>query len=100
MRNGNGAPGPRYWQNKADYTIHAVLLENDTIVKGDVSINYTNNSSDTLNYLWLQLDQNLFKADSRGTAITPAGDRFDSNVLKEVILLAKYQLSIAVEPTP
>lgn len=82
MRNGNGAPGLKYWQNRADYTIHASLREKDTIVKGNVSINYTNNSPDTLNYLWLQLDQDLFKADSRGAAITPAGDRFDSNGFK------------------
>lgn len=82
MRNGNGAPGAKYWQNRADYTIHATLLEKDTIVKGGVSINYTNNSPDTLNYLWLQLDQNLFKADSRGASVTPAGDRFDSNGFK------------------
>ena len=52
------------------------------MVKGDVSINYTNNSPDTLNYLWLQLDQNLFKADSRGTAKTPPGDRFDTQGFK------------------
>ncbi|MBV8390691.1 MAG: M1 family metallopeptidase [Mucilaginibacter sp.] len=82
MRSGNGAPGPKYWQNRADYVIHATLLEKDTMVKGDVTINYTNNSPDTLNYLWLQLDQNLFRNDSRGTAVTPAGDRFDSNGFK------------------
>ncbi|MDO3629038.1 M1 family metallopeptidase [Mucilaginibacter sp. BT774] len=82
MRSGNGAPGPKYWQNRADYVIHATLLEKDTMVKGDVSINYTNNSPDTMNYLWLQLDQNLFRNDSRGTAVTPAGDRFDSNGFK------------------
>lgn len=92
IRDGNGAPGPKYWQNRADYTIHATLLEKDTMVKGDVSINYTNNSPDTLNYLWLQLDQNLFKADSRGTAITPAGDRFDSNGFKGGYAVGKVSL--------
>jgi hypothetical protein len=78
LRSANGAPGPKYWQNKADYVINATLVEKDTLIKGNVSINYTNNSPDTLNYLWLQLDQNLFRSDSRGAATTPVGgDRFD-----------------------
>lgn len=83
IRNANGAPGPKYWQNRTDYVIHAAFLEKDTLVKGDVDIAYTNNSTDTLNYLWLQLDQNLFTADSRGTATTPVkGSRYDSNGFK------------------
>jgi hypothetical protein len=78
MRSANGSPGPKYWQNAASYTINATLIEKDTSIRGSVSINYTNNSPDTLNYLWLQLDQNLFKSDSRGTAATPiTGDRYD-----------------------
>jgi len=77
-RSANGAPGPKYWQNKVNYIIHATLDEKDTLLKGNVSINYTNNSPDTLNYLWLQLDQNLFNPDSRGAATTlVTGDRFD-----------------------
>ena len=78
IRSANGSPGEKYWQNKADYTIHASLNEKDTSLSGNVSIIYTNNSPDKLNYLWLQLDQNLFKPDSRGAATTPVnGDRFD-----------------------
>ncbi|SDT31873.1 hypothetical protein SAMN05216490_3073 [Mucilaginibacter mallensis] len=76
-RSANGSPGPKYWQNAASYVIKAELNEKDTTVKGSVSIKYTNNSPDTLNYLWLQVDQNLFKADSRGTAATRiSGDRY------------------------
>ncbi|MGH2644499.1 MAG: M1 family peptidase, partial [Chitinophagaceae bacterium] len=77
-RSADGAPGPKYWQNSASYTIHATLDESDTLLKGDVTIYYTNNSPDTLNYLWLQLDQNIFKPGSRGWDATPVtGDRFD-----------------------
>lgn len=78
-RSANGQPGPNYWQNRADYNIHAKLTEGqDTTVTGEVQITYTNNSPDKLDYLWLQLDQNLFKPDSRGAATTPiGGDRFD-----------------------
>lgn len=65
IRSANGSPGAHYWQNKADYTIHATLSEKDTSISGNVIINYTNNSPDKLEYLWLQLDQNLFKPDSR-----------------------------------
>ncbi|HVS97042.1 MAG TPA: M1 family metallopeptidase [Puia sp.] len=78
IRSASGQPGPRYWQNRADYLIRATLNEQDTTVMGDVTINYTNNSPDRLDYLWLQLDQNLFRPDSRGAATTPVtGDRFD-----------------------
>jgi hypothetical protein len=77
-RSANGAPGPKYWQNNANYIIHATLDEKDTLLKGNVSIKYTNNSPDSLNYLWLQLDQNLFDSASRGAATTlVSGDRFD-----------------------
>ena len=78
FRSANGAPGPKYWQNTANYIIHATLDEKDTTLKGDVNISYTNNSTDELKYLWLQLDQNLFDPASRGAAATPiSGDRFD-----------------------
>jgi peptidase M1-like protein len=79
-RSANGQPGPNYWQNRADYVIHAKLVEGqqDTTVNGEVTINYTNNSPDKLDHLWLQLDQNLFRPDSRGAATIPTGgDRFD-----------------------
>ena len=78
FRSANGTPGPMYWQNSADYLIHATLNEKDTTITGDVTIFYTNNSPDKLDYLWLQLDQNLFDPASRGAAATPiSGDRFD-----------------------
>ena len=79
-RSANGNPGEHYWQNRADYTIKATLNEaqQDTTIKGEVIIAYTNNSPDQLDHLWLQLDQNLFKPDSRGADVTPyTGDRFD-----------------------
>jgi hypothetical protein len=78
-RSAGGQPSPNYWQNRADYQIKATLNEGrDTTINGEVTIIYTNNSPDKLDYLWLQLDQNLFKPDSRGAATTPvSGDRFD-----------------------
>lgn len=70
FRSAKGTPGPMYWQNKADYVIHATLNEKDTSVTGDVTITYTNNSPDQLDYLWLQLDQNIFESSSRSVAAT------------------------------
>ena len=76
-RSADGTPGPKYWQNSSDYLIHATLSEKDTTVFGDVTITYTNNSPNQLEYLWLQLDQNIFKPDSRSAAATRyPGDYF------------------------
>ena len=65
-RSGNGAPGPNYWTNNADYTIRASLDTAVNEINGTVTIIYSNNSPDELKYLWLQLDQNIYKEDSRG----------------------------------
>src|SRR3546814_11069504 len=59
-------PGPDYWQNRADYAIRATLDTKAKAIRGTVRIAYTNNSPDTLDVLWLHLEQNLYKADSRG----------------------------------
>src|SRR5438094_4334511 len=76
IRDGSGSPGPRYWQQRADYTIHATLDTTTHTIAGSETIRYANNSPDTLRYLWLQLDQNLYKANSRGAALNPTDARF------------------------
>src|SRR5665647_1094525 len=77
FRSAKGIPGPLYWQNSASYLIHATLSEKDTSVTGDVTISYINNSPDQLDYLWLQLDQNIFQSSSRSVAATRyPGDYF------------------------
>ena len=70
-RSASGQPGPKYWQNKANYELTASLNENNSEITGTEILTYTNNSPDKLDFLWLSLDQNLFKADSRGNAIIP-----------------------------
>ena len=57
-RNAAGAPGHKYWQQKADYKINAKLDEENRTLFGEEVITYTNNSPDPLSYLWLQLDEN------------------------------------------
>jgi hypothetical protein len=75
-RSANGAPGPSYWQQRADYDIAATLDTTTQSVQGRVTIRYTNNSPDTLDLLWLQLEQNLYAPGSLGAAINPAGSRW------------------------
>ncbi len=76
-RGANGAPGPDYWQQRADYTIAATLdTANGGSVSGTVSLRYTNNSPDTLRFVWLQLDQNLYRAGSKGSAMFAADSRW------------------------
>jgi hypothetical protein len=66
----NGAPGANYWQNRADYAIKAGLDTITNELTGSVTINYTNNSPDTLRSLWLQLDQNTYRQDARSNFYT------------------------------
>jgi hypothetical protein len=76
-RSGSGVPGPEYWTNRNNYTIHTTLHPQDTTITGKVEIEYINNSPDSLHYLWLQVDQNLFNPHSLGHAtMPPGGDRF------------------------
>ena len=60
IRTASGAPGHAYWQQRADYAIRATLDEPNRAIHAAGTITYHNNSPDTLSYLWLQLDQNLF----------------------------------------
>jgi hypothetical protein len=75
-RTAAGAPGPDYWQQRADYTITATLDTAAKRIRGTASIRYTNNSPDTLRFVWLQLDQNLYRNLSKGSAMFPAESRW------------------------
>ena len=66
FRTASGAPGKDYFQNRADYDIKATLDDTKQRITGSETITYHNNSADALPYLWLQLDQNLFKPDAAG----------------------------------
>ena len=74
FRTASGAPGPDYWQQQADYTINAVLDTESHSIIGEETITYYNNSPDTLDYLWVQLDQNRFRPDSKGKRSQRAPD--------------------------
>lgn len=76
IRQANGAPGRRYWQQRADYSITATLDTAAKTLTGTVTLRYTNNSPDTLGVLWMQLDQNLFKPGSVGSLLNAQESRF------------------------
>ena len=69
-RTASGAPGHEYYQQKADYQINVELDEEKNILEGNETITYTNNSPDVLNYLWVQLDQNVRAKNSHGQLTT------------------------------
>lgn len=57
-RSASGAPGPDYWQQRADYEIDVEINDETQVLTGSEKITYYNNSPETLRFLWLQLDQN------------------------------------------
>ncbi len=65
-RSSNGAPGPEYWQNEADYELHATLDTDHKQLRASETITYTNNSPDVLPSVWVQLEQNIYRKDARG----------------------------------
>jgi hypothetical protein len=78
-RSASGAPGHKYWQNHADYKLNVTLDTAKHSVNGTTVITYTNNSPDPLSFLWLQVEQNIYKPDSRSEATSPVeGGRFNN----------------------
>ena len=67
-RTASGAPGPDYWQQRADYDIKVTLDDAKQTITGRETITYTNLSPDVLPYLWVQLDQNILDKNSITTA--------------------------------
>ena len=107
-RAASGEPGPKYWQNRADYQLNVALNEAANEIAGTEILSYTNNSPLKMNFIWMQLDQNLFREDSRGSAIVPLngsrnggmGQKFDAGYkIKSVKLLsgAKNEVATAIQ---
>ncbi|WP_221392950.1 M1 family metallopeptidase [Dyadobacter sp. NIV53] len=65
-RSATGEPGAAYWQNRADYKIDVSLDDKTEIITGSETITYSNNSPNALSFLWLQMDQNVYKKHSKG----------------------------------
>jgi hypothetical protein len=76
VRRADGAPGPGYWQQRADYVIKATLDTAAKRIDATEQIRYTNHSPDTLRFVWMQVDQNLFRPGSTGSLLFAAESRF------------------------
>jgi hypothetical protein len=70
----SGAPGPKYWQQRADYELQFTLDDAKQRIEGSGVLTYHNNSPHTLGYLWFQLDQNLFHPQSLHYQCEGAGE--------------------------
>ena len=69
-RTASGAPGPEYYQQRADYKIDIELDDKNAKLYGTETITYTNNARESLDYLWLQLDQNISSKTSKTPLVT------------------------------
>lgn len=98
-RTASGAPGHKYWQQRADYVIDVELDDKNQRLTGKETITYYNQSPDTLSYLWLQIDQNIFAKDS-GSQKTQTAPSFDQRVaLSQLEQLAARQFDGKVNIT-
>ena len=86
-RTASGAPGNKYWQQRADYEIDVELDDANQRIIGKEKVTYKNVSPDSLDYIWLQVDQNLFAKDSE-TALTETPPRFENLPLSDLEQIA------------
>ncbi len=84
-RAASGAPGESYWQQEADYQTTASLDEEAKRITASATVTYKNNSPHKLNYIWFQLDQNIFKSDSVSRmTVTSSRDTLSLNSLRQL----------------
>ena len=81
VRSASGAPGPHYWQQRADYTLEATLDTATNVLHGTGRIYYVNRSAETLDFVWVQLDQNLFAPGSISGVLNQPPLRFAGGVV-------------------
>lgn len=79
IRSASGAPGPKYWQNRADYTLDATIDTIKNSLTCSETIHYLNNSPDSLESLWLELDQNTYREDARSNFFSGFGSLRHTN---------------------
>ncbi|MFN9501561.1 MAG: M1 family metallopeptidase [Chryseotalea sp.] len=91
-RSASGAPGPKYWQQRADYVINAELNDNNQSISGSETITYYNNSPETLRYMWLQLDQNINAKESNTfkTQTNTVRDSIDTKAIASSLTLHDF----------
>jgi hypothetical protein len=93
QRAASGAPGRAYWQQRADYNIKVELDDVNQRISASETITYYNQSPDTLSYLWLQLDQNIWRQDSdaRLTTTAPNLERFPLGQIENMLYTNNFE---------
>lgn len=85
-RNQNGRPGEKYWQNEANYNIKINFIPSSRILNGTVSIDYINNSPDTLNRVLFKLYPNLYRKEAMRSVQIASADLHDGIFIKSMRL--------------
>ena len=100
FRGGSGMPGPRYWEQRADYDLHGTLDTAAKSLQGEMTLRYTNNSPDTLRFVWFQVEQNAFKSGSLNSFVFPAESRFGARNFEGGDFIDRFNQVIAAKKTP
>jgi len=97
-RTASGAPGHEYWQQRANYDIDVELLEETNQVFGSETVTYFNESPDTLDYLWMQIDPNIYSPESHAvtTSLAPSLDATSFERLQKVFDREKFDGSAQI----
>jgi hypothetical protein len=99
-RSASGAPGSKYWQNRADYDLHATLDTAKRSVQGTMTMRYTNNSPDTLYFIWIQTEQNAFRENSLNSMIFPADSRFGAQNFRGADIIERFEQAVGGKKVP
>lgn len=98
-RTASGAPGHKYWQQRADYVINVEIDDKKQRLIGKEKISYTNHSPDILSYLWVQLDNNIFAPDS-DTVLTQTSGSLSGEVrfasLRQALARREFDGSVKI----
>ena len=92
VRSASGAPGPDYWQQRADYLIHATLDTATQTIHGTERIHYVNHSPDPLAFVWVQIEQNIFAPNSITYVLNFTGKGFIGGITIERFAAGGRQL--------
>jgi len=99
-RSGAGMPGPKYWQQRADYDLHGTLDTAKKSLAGEMTLRYTNNSPDTLRFVWFQVEQNAFKTGSLNSYVFPPDSRFGARNFEGGDVIDHFDQVVATRRTP
>ena len=89
-RTASGAPGPKYWQQRADYEINVDINEAENLLTGSETVTYFNNSPDVLSYIWIQVDENFHHPNSNNNYDKPSTMRDGMTDLQFKRIWCKY----------